>query len=172
MRPIKARIHLDALRHNLGIARARAPRSRVWAVVKANAYGHGVRRAAQALQGADGLALLELDAALDLRKSGEQRPMLLLEGFFSPRELPDIVSNRLQVVVHSLEQVVMIERAKLDGKIGVYLKANTGMNRLGLDERDFRTALTRLQASAFVDGITLMTHFADAESNEAIRIQS
>ena len=171
MRPLTARIHIGALRHNLEVVKAHAPRSRVWAVVKANAYGHGVRRAAKALASADGLALLELDAALDLRAAGEARPILLLEGFFSPRELPDIASNRLTIVVHSLEQIAMLEKAQLQQKIAVYLKLNTGMNRLGLNEKSFRTALARLQACGCTGDITLMTHFADAGTGESVRLQ-
>jgi alanine racemase len=172
MRPITARIHIGALRHNLEIVKAHAPRSRVWAVVKANAYGHGLRRAARALEGAHGLALLELDWALDLRAAGEGRPMLLLEGFFSPRELPVIASNRFTAVVHSLEQISMLEKARLDGKIPIYLKLNTGMNRLGLDERNFRAALARLEACNCSGDITLMTHFANAEGEEGIHLQT
>jgi alanine racemase len=171
MRPITARIHRGALRHNFGVVKALAPRSRVWAVVKADAYGHGIRRVARALDGADGLALLELDAALELRAAGEKRPMLLLEGFFFSRELAQIASNRLTAVVHSLEQVAMLEKARLDPKIAVYLKVNTGMNRLGLEEKEFRTALARLQACTCVGDITLMTHFADTEGGDGMRQQ-
>src|SRR5437667_654651 len=90
MRPITVRIDSAALRHNLGAARRRAPRSRICAVVKANAYGHGLARAARAFAAAEGLALIELEAALELRRAGERRPMLLLQGFFSPEELEPI----------------------------------------------------------------------------------
>jgi alanine racemase len=170
MRPITARIHLAAFRHNLAVVRRHAPRSRVWAVIKANAYGHGARRAARALD-ADGLALLELDAALELRAAGERRPMLLLEGFFSPHELPAFAEHDLTPVVHSLEQIAMLERARLDARLAVYLKVNTGMNRLGLEPADFRAALARLQACRAVAQITLMTHFADTEGGTRMRDQ-
>jgi alanine racemase len=146
MRPTRARIDLSALRHNLEVVKRHAPHSRVWAVVKANAYGHGLARAAKALAAADGLALLELDLALRLRAEGEKRPILLVEGFFSPQELPDIAAQRLTAVVHSLEQVAMLERASLPSAIPVYLKLNTGMNRLGLNEQGFLSALERLRA--------------------------
>jgi alanine racemase len=171
MRPTVARIHFGALRHNLGVVRSRAPRSKVWAVVKANGYGHGVERVARSLADADGLALLELEAAVTLRGAGERRPVLLLEGFFSPRELPELVAHRLTAVVHSLEQVAMLEKARLAGKLPVYLKLNTGMNRLGLDARDFQTALSRLEACACVGEITLTSHFADTEAGEGMRLQ-
>ena len=95
MRPIRARIDSAALRHNLGAARRRAPHSRIWAVVKANAYGHGLARAARAFAAAEGLALIELEAALELRRAGELRPILLLQGFFSPEELEPIAAHGL-----------------------------------------------------------------------------
>jgi alanine racemase len=170
MRPIAARIHLSAFRHNLAVVRRHAPKSRVWAVVKADAYGHGLKRAVRALD-AEGLALLELEGALALRAAGERRPMLLLEGFFSARELPAFAEHDLTPVVHSLDQVSMLEKARLDSRLGVYLKANTGMNRLGLNPAEFRSALARLQACRSVAGVTLMTHFADTEGGTRMRDQ-
>lgn len=169
MRPITARIDLAALRHNLGVVRRRAPNSRVWAVVKANAYGHGLERAAAGLVEADGLALVELDAAIRLRRSGEVRPILLLEGFFSPQELGPVVDNGLSVVVHDLEQIAMLEKARIPARFPVYAKLNTGMNRLGFAENEIRGALQRLRACA--GEITLMTHFADADGKRGIRWQ-
>jgi alanine racemase len=169
MRPITARIDLSALRHNLGVARRRAPNSRIWAVVKANAYGHGLERAAVGLAEADGLALVELDAAIRLRRSGEKRPILLLEGFFSPQELIPVVENGLSVVVHDLRQIAMLEKARIPARIPVYAKLNTGMNRLGFAEGEIRSALQRLRACA--GEITLMTHFADADGNRGIQWQ-
>ncbi|MGC2520139.1 MAG: alanine racemase [Burkholderiales bacterium] len=171
MRPIRARIDVAALRRNLGVAQARAPRSRIWAVVKANAYGHGLARAARALAAADGLALLELDEALALRAAGEQRPLLLLEGFFSPQELPGIAAHRLVTVVHDLEQVAMLEKTALAAKIPVLVKLNTGMNRLGFAAGGFRAVLARLQRCAGVGEIALMTHFADADGKRGVAWQ-
>jgi len=169
MRPITARIDLAALRHNLGVARCRAPNSRIWAVVKANAYGHGLERAAGGLAEAHGLALVELDAAIRLRQSGERRPILLLEGFFSPQELIPVVDHGVSVVVHDLEQVAMLEQARIPAKIPVYAKLNTGMNRLGFAPSEIRGALQRLRACA--GEITLMTHFADADGERGIQWQ-
>ncbi len=167
MRPIRVRIDSAALRHNLGAARRRAPRSRIWAVVKANAYGHGLARAARALAAAEGLALIELEAALELRRSGERRPILLLQGFFSPEELEPIAAHGLTTVVHDPEQLAMLEKFRPSAKIPAYLKLNTGMNRLGFDEGGFRDALERLRRCA--GEITLMTHFADADSAAILR---
>src|SRR5205809_7743197 len=113
MRPIRARIDSAALRHNLGAARRRAPRSRICAVVKANAYGHGLARAARALAAAECLALIELEAALELRRSAKKRPILLLQGFFSPDELEPIAAHDLTAVVHDPEQMPMLARARL-----------------------------------------------------------
>ena len=170
MRPIRVRIDSAALRHNLDVVKRRAPRSRVWAVVKANAYGHGLARSARALAAAEGLALIELEAALELRRAGERRPILLLQGFFSPGELEAIAAHGLTTVVHDPEQLAMIEKVKLPAKIPVYLKLNTGMNRLGFNGDDFRSALERLQRCA--GEITLMSHFADADGKRGVQWQS
>ncbi|HLQ02186.1 MAG TPA: alanine racemase [Burkholderiales bacterium] len=169
MRPIRARIDSGALRHNLGVAKRRAPRSRSWAVVKANAYGHGLARAAKALAAAEGLALIELEAALELRRSGERRPILLLQGFYAPEELEPIAAHGLAVVVHDAEQLAILEKARLPKKLAVYAKLNTGMNRLGFPEKEFRSALERLRARA--GEITLMTHFADADGKRGVQWQ-
>src|SRR5260221_8271480 len=159
MRPIRARIDSAALRHNLGAARRRAPHSRVWAVVKANAYGHGLARTARALSAADGLALIELDGALELRGAGERRPILLLQGFFSPVELEPIAAHGLATVVHDPEQLAMLEKSRLPKKIAVMAKLDSGMNRLGFDEGGFRDALERHRRCAGES--TLMTHCAE-----------
>jgi alanine racemase len=168
MRPIRARVDSAALRHNLAVARQRAPRSRVWAVVKANAYGHGLARAARALA-ADGLALIELDAALELRRAGEKRPILLMQGFYSPQELEPIAASALTTVVHDAEQLAMLERAPASAKIPLYLKLNTGMNRLGFGEKEFKDALAPLARRG--GEITLMTHFADADGRRGVKWQ-
>ena len=165
MRPIRARIDAAALRHNLGVARRLAPRSRVWAVVKANAYGHGLARAAKALA-ADGLGLIEIEAAVELRRAGEKRPILLMQGFYSPGEIDLIAKNALTTVVHDAEQLAMLEKARPAAKIPVYLKLNTGMNRLGFGEGEFKNALARLAGD-----ITLMTHFADADGKRGVTWQ-
>src|SRR6266705_849796 len=169
MRPIRVRIDSAALRHNLVAAKRRAPNSRIWAVVKANAYGHGLARAARALAAADGLALIELEAALELRRAGERRPILLRQGFFSPEELEPIEAHGLTTVVHEPEQLAMLEKFKPAAKIPAYLKLNTGMNRLGFNEGGFRDALERLRRCA--GEITLMTHFADADGKRGVRWQ-
>src|SRR5918997_1718162 len=99
MRPIAATVDLSALRHNLAVARRSAPQAKVFAVVKANAYGHGLLRTARAMNEADGFAAIELEAAVRLREAGYAQRILLLEGFFETRELPVLVEYRLSTVV-------------------------------------------------------------------------
>ncbi|MGI9047702.1 MAG: alanine racemase [Burkholderiales bacterium] len=170
-RPIRARIDLAALAHNLLIARRCAPRSQVLAVIKANAYGHGLLRAARALQDADGFAVLDLEAAVCLRESGFRRHIVLLQGFFAPDELPLIAENRLTVVIHHQEQIAMLASAWLPVKIDVFLKINTGMNRLGFKPSAFSAALRALQTNRLIGDITLMTHFASADEAEGTMAQ-
>ena len=162
-RPIHASIELSALRHNLGVARRHAPRSKIWAVVKANAYGHGLARVAQALAAADGYALLDLNEAVRLREAGIAKPILLLEGVFQPADLAIVDRYGLTIVVHDVEQIMMLERARLSSQIAVCLKLNTGLNRLGFAGVAVRAAYSRLQAGGKTGTISLMSHFADAD---------
>ena len=162
-RPIRASFKLSALRHNLGVARRHAPHSKIWAVVKANAYGHGLERVAQAIADADGYALLDLNEAVRLREAGIAKPMLLLEGVFQPADLANVDHYGLTTVVHDAEQILMLERARLSSQIAVCLKLNTGLNRLGFTGAGVRAAYSRLRAGGKVGTISLMTHFADAD---------
>ncbi len=163
MRPLLATIDSAALRHNLGVVRKHAPRSKVYAVVKANAYGHGLLRAAKALAQADGFALIELDGAVRLREAGFRQPIVLLEGFFEPGELPALVEHGIGTVVHSMGQVEALEALPANARLDVLLKANTGMNRLGLSVQEFPQALDRLRRNPRIGSITLLTHFASAD---------
>ena len=172
-RPILATIDLSALRHNLGVVRQHAGQSRVLAVVKANAYGHGVMRVARVLAdaGVDGFALLELDAAIALREAGYQQRMVLLEGIFDARELAALTEHRIDTVVHDAQQIAMLRRAAPDALLNVLLKINTGMNRLGFAASGFADALTALRANTAVGEITLMTHFANADDARGVAWQ-
>ncbi len=163
-RPIQAAVHLDALRHNLGIARAAAADARVWAVVKANAYGHGIERVFEALRAADGFALLDLNEAQRVRDLGWRGPILLLEGAFELRDLELCSRLGLWHVVHCDEQIDMLATHKTQVPHRVFLKMNSGMNRLGFRPAHFRAAWTRLNALPQVEEISLMTHFSDADS--------
>ncbi len=171
-RPIRATLDLSALRGNFSIARQSAQGAALWAVIKAGAYGHGLMRAAEALDDlADGYALLDLDDAVALREAGFRQPILLLEGFFEADELPLFAEYGLTPVVHTLEQAEMLTSSALPARLPVYLKLNTGMNRLGLSAEEFHPVLTALETSPSVSGITLMTHFADADLERGIAWQ-
>ncbi len=170
-RPILATVHPEALRHNLLRARACAPNARVWAVVKANAYGHGLERVFDALRGADGFALLDLAEAQRIRTLGWRGPILLLEGAFHPRDLE--LCSRLQLwhTVHNTEQLDWLAAHKTQAPHRVFLKLNSGMNRLGFSPTAFRAAWARLNAMPQVDEISLMTHFSDADGPRGVAHQ-
>jgi len=170
-RPVRATISAAALAHNLRVARTRAEGARVWAVIKANAYGHGVMRAVEALADADGFALLDFEEAIRIRLAGENRPILMLEGFFTPQDIPLLAQYRLTPVIHCPEQVEMLERTGTAAPVDVYLKLNTGMNRLGFTLDNVARAWRALQSHPSVRSITLMTHFADADGSSGVRGQ-
>ena len=167
-RPILAQVNLAALRSNLGRVRERAPGTQVMAVVKANAYGHGLMRVLPALDGADGLALVELDAAIALRAAHYARRILLLEGFFSPDELPEFAARRLATVVHHEQQVRMLETVRLARPLEVFVKVNTGMNRLGIAPGAVAPLVERLSHCESVAVLRLMMHFARADEDDGI----
>jgi alanine racemase len=162
-RPIVAKVHLNALRHNLQRMRAAVPDARVWAVVKANAYGHGIERVFPALRAADGFAVLDLTEAQRLRALDWRGPILLLEGAFEPRDLEWCSRLHLWHVVHTAEQIDWLASHKTEQAHRVFLKMNSGMNRLGFGAQALRAAWTRLNALPQVDEISLMTHFSDAD---------
>ena len=169
MRPARALIDLQALRHNYQLARE-VTGAKALAVIKADAYGHGAVRCAQALEAeADGFAVACIEEALELRAAGIRAPVLLLEGFFEADELPLIVENDLWCVVHSLWQLDAIEQAALGKPIHVWLKLDSGMHRVGLNPGDYQAAYQRLQASANVCNIVLMSHFARADELDSVR---
>jgi len=170
-RPISATISLGALRHNLAVARRHAPGSRVLAVVKADAYGHGLQRAVRAMSDADGFALLELDAAVKLREAGCTRRIVMLEGFFDARDLAVLTEHRLDAVVHSSDQLKLLRALPPGSRLDVLLKPNTGMNRLGFSPALFPGALAELQSNPAVGQITLMTHFANADDERGVAWQ-
>jgi alanine racemase len=170
-RPIRATISASALAHNLTAARRHARSAKIWAVIKANAYGHGVERAARALGGADGFAVLDFQEAARLRASGVTKPILMLEGFFGEEDLAPLHKYALTPVIHNPEQVEILKRSKLAGAIDAYLKVNSGMNRLGFGVEGLRAAHNALRAHPQVKRLTLMTHFADADGPGGIRAQ-
>lgn len=166
-RPIRAVVHARSIAANLALARARAPGAFVWAVVKANAYGHGIERVVAALSAPgdqpDGYALIDLADAARVRAVGWRGPILLLEGVFEPRDLDDVAALDLDVAVHRAGQIDWIERHVGAAKFKVHLKVDTGMNRLGFAPHDVPAALARLRAVSSIDRVAVMTHFADAD---------
>ena len=170
-RPILATIHTGALRHNLERVRAAVPDARVWGVVKANAYGHGIERVFEGLRGVDGFALLDLAEAERVRALGWRGPILLLEGVFEPRDLELCSRLNLWHAVHCSEQIDMLAMHKTHQPHRVFLKMNSGMNRLGFAPTAFRAAWTRLSVLPQVDEISLMTHFSDADGARGIAHQ-
>jgi alanine racemase len=170
-RPIEALIHTAALAHNIGRAQAGAGGARVWAVVKANAYGHGIERAFEGLRGADGFALLDLAEAERVRALGWRGPVLLLEGCFEPRDLELCSRLNLWHAVHCSEQIDWLAAHKTQAPHRVFLKMNSGMNRLGFRPEALRSAHARLQALPQVDEVSLMTHFSDADGPRGVAQQ-
>ncbi len=162
-RPIQALIHAHALAHNLARAKASSPGAQVMAVVKANAYGHGIERVYDALRGADGFALLDLREAEAVRALGWRGPILLLEGAFDPRDLEWCSRLQLWHVVHNADQIDWLAAHKTHEPHRVFLKLNSGMNRLGFSPALFRAAWARLSALPQVGEISLMTHLANAD---------
>lgn len=152
--------------HNVQRARALSPAgSQLFAVIKADAYGHGLLDVAQRIAPVvDGFAILELSAAERLRSQGYKQPTLMLEGFFNPDELHMFSRLGLSTTVHRADQVAALAAADLHAPIDVYLKLNTGMNRLGLPLADAANAYRQLQALPSVRSVTVMTHFADADN--------
>jgi len=170
-RPIQATIHTEALRHNLQRMREAAPDANVWAVVKADAYGHGIERVFEGLRGADGFALLDLAEAGRVRRLGWRGPILLLEGVFEARDLELCSRLGLWHTVHCDEQIDMLALHKTHEPHRVFLKMNSGMNRLGFTPERYRAAWTRLNALPQVDEISLMTHFSDADGPAGVAAQ-
>lgn len=170
-RPIRATIFPDAVRHNLSVARRCAPNAKVWSIVKANAYGHGIARVFEGLRGTDGFGLLDLDEAVRLRELGWEGPTLLLEGFFKPEDIAVLTQYRLTTAVHCEEQLRMLELARPTGPLAIQLKMNTGMNRLGFRPEQYRAAWERARAMPGIGSIIHMMHFSDADGPRGIAHQ-
>jgi alanine racemase len=169
-RPIQACIDLSALENNLKVVKRYAA-SRVMAVVKANAYGHGLLRTVEALAAADGFALLDLQDAIALREHGVRQPILLLEGYFSAADVPLLAEYALSTVIHSPHQLPMLDAYPQRGTLDVWLKINSGMNRLGIDLCDAPAVIERLRTHPAVKNVTLMTHFSHADEPRGVAEQ-
>jgi alanine racemase len=169
-RPIQAHIDLSALKNNLRVAK-RHSGSRVMAVIKANAYGHGLMRVASALEEAEGIALLDVQDAIQLRDAGNRQTILLLEGFFTLEDLQLIAEYELATVIHSAYQLDMLDAYPRRNALQVWLKVNTGMNRLGFIPEEIPAAMERLKSHRAVRDVTLMTHFSHADEPAGVATQ-
>ena len=160
----RALIDLAALRHNLRRVRVAAPGRHIMAIIKADAYGHGLIRIARALgPDVDSLGVARLEEAVRLRDAGIAQSITLLEGFLEAAELAVIAQQRLDVVVHRLEQIAILEQASLKQPLGVWLKVDTGMHRLGIAPAEAKSAWQRLQSCSGIETLGLMTHLANAD---------
>ncbi len=164
MKAATACIDLSALQHNLRRVKARAPDSKVMAVVKANGYGHGLRHVAKYASEADAYGVARIEEALQLRACGVVKPILLLEGFYSAGDLPVLVTNNIQTVVHCEEQLTALEQADLETPVVVWLKIDSGMHRLGVRPEQFDELVSRLKDCPNVaKPLRYMSHFACAD---------
>ena len=171
MRPIQARISIGAMAHNLRVARSHAGAAQVFAVVKANAYGHGLSRARRAFAAADGFAVLTLEEAANLRLMGVEQPILLLEGIFGPDEIATCAELDLCPVLHHAAQLDWLQHSPPARPIQVFLKFDSGMHRLGFPLADHDAIVARVRNLQGVAGITLMTHFAQADEAAGVNWQ-
>jgi alanine racemase len=167
IRLIRALIDTAALRHNLGTIRAYAPGAKVMAVVKANAYGHGLVSTALALADADAFAVARLEEGMALRSAGVRRPIVLLEGVFSAEQLAEAAQHGFELVVHDPLQLKLLESHRGPERFVVWIKVDTGMNRLGFRPEAFPEAFARLRALTVPAlELRLMTHLARADERE------
>ena len=156
------------MENNLQVARRAAPGARVMSAIKADGYGHGLMRAAEALAETDGYALLNITDAVRLREAGYRQPILLLQGVFGEDELTTVAEYDLACVIHTAGQVAMLDAWPGSGKLDIWLKINTGMNRLGFAPQQVAPVMEQLRRHRAVGNITLMTHFANADEPRGI----
>lgn len=166
MTPVaQARVDLGALRHNFARVRAAAPRARVMAIIKADAYGHGMLRVARALRDADAFGVARLEEALSLREAGITQAVVLLEGVLDTAQLNAAAHQDLSIVVHHAAQVELIEHAAESlPPVKIWLKLDSGMHRLGFAPAEIPRIVQRLRHSKKVIGpLRCMTHLANAD---------
>lgn len=176
-RPILVTVDTGALSHNLQQVVQRLSQDAsgsapcVWAVMKSRGYGHGMSAALKGFAQADGLAMLDLDEAVQCREAGWTGPLLLLEGFFEPADLAVLSHYRIQTTIHCTEQLEMLESTWLDAPLDALVKLNSGMHRLGFQPAHYRAAFARaqaLQAAGMLGTVGKMTHFARADDDVAV----
>ena len=161
----RAVIRLGALKHNLKVIRKRAPGARLMAVIKANAYGHGMLEVAKALADADCLAVARMSEARALREAGIDSPIVILEGVFAGEELDMAIDAGFDIVVHCVEQFELLEQLEA-GRLTVWLKFDTGMNRLGFRVSDAEALINRARECRAIGELRLMSHLANANDRQ------
>jgi alanine racemase len=166
-RPVRARINLPALQHNFERVRQCAPHSRIMAVVKAHAYGHGLINAARALPEADAFGVVSLDEAISLREAGFDRRIVLLEGLYAADEAGLAGGYRVDVVIHHAGQIGFLERARSGRPLDIWLKIDTGMHRLGFEPAVVPAVVERLRRTGWVADIRFLSHFCCADDANA-----
>ncbi|MEN8165933.1 MAG: alanine racemase [Pseudomonadota bacterium] len=159
----QASIDHAALRHNLQQVRTKAPNSRIWAVIKADAYGHGIKSVAKGLAAADGFAVARVEEALRLRQLGIHKPLLILGGVFSPVDAQAAIHAECQLAVHHPYQVELLQELNVERSVAVWLKVDTGMHRLGVRSKQLNELADRLRHCPSVSEVNLMTHLANAD---------
>lgn len=164
MRPTRALINPDALRHNFARVRTFAPSAKVMAVVKANGYGHGLAWTAKTLHEADAFGVASVEDGATLRDAAIKQPICLLEGFFQPEELPDLVRHRLSSVVHHESQLWDLEHAGKIEPVDVWVKVDTGMHRLGFAPENLPAVIKRLKVCMAAGRVRVMSHFPTADN--------
>ena len=158
----RALVRLGALKHNFEVLRSKAPNAKIMAVIKANAYGHGMLPVAQSISDVDAFAVARLTEALELRNAGIETPIVLLAGVFNSEELDEAIAHGFEVVVHCQEQIQLLEDCE-SGQATVWLKFDTGMNRLGFDPQQATSLIQGLQDCTAVSEVRLMSHMASAD---------
>jgi alanine racemase len=162
----RALIRLDALKHNLGVIREAASNAKIMAVIKANAYGHGMVAVAQSISDVDAFAVARLSEAIELRDAGIKTPIVLLAGVFNMDELNAAIEHGFEIVVHCPEQVELLDACDT-GQVIAWLKFDTGMNRLGFSLDEAESLIQRLQRCAAVSELRLMSHLASADDRDS-----
>ena len=162
-RGTNAVIDLGALQHNFQVIKSRVGGSKILAIVKADAYGHGIERVAAALTDSDGFGVAIIEEAVRLRDAGITQPIVLLEGVTSSGDLAEAAEQGLDVVVHSREQLAFVEQVALGKPIRIWLKFDTGMHRLGIDGADLQKIYRQLGQNEHVSSVVLMSHLACAD---------
>jgi alanine racemase len=167
-RPAQITINISALRHNVTQVRRMAPSAKILAMVKSNAYGHGIERIAKALTDVEAFGVASAEEGMLLRGAGINKPIFLMEGLFHANELPQAIAQDFTLIVHHLHQVEMLEQyPNQHHQLNVWLKIDTGMHRLGFQPQEVNAIHQRLQRCTLVKKpIGLMTHFAKADAND------